>query len=137
MRKLFCIGAMFLTGCASTPVDLVDVTTGALCVGYAKAILNPNRDAWLAEVYRRGQTCAPYAAEMAAASSASQSSLNSLNQRYMPAVQPAVSSGITAFYVRESIVGASKMCSYNALGNPHVITVRAVDMCPRTVSVSR
>lgn len=130
--SLLALGAS-LTGCAIAPEELAGRSTGSLCVAYARALLNPNRDDWLAEVYRRGESCAPYAAEMAAASAQSQSSLNSLNQRYMVAPTPvAAPRPGTAFLKGEFTQGFNKACIYDRLGSAVHVTIPATQLCPLT-----
>jgi hypothetical protein len=127
-----------LAGCASTPEELASTPSGTLCVRYATAILNGNRGAWLQEVYRRGETCAPYAAEMAAASAQSQAMLGNLNQRYVapmaaPAVAPApVRREATAFLKRQFTQGTNTVCVYDRLGSPVHITIPSTQLCPLT-----
>jgi hypothetical protein len=130
LASLLAVGVV-MTGCAIAPEELSTRSSGSLCVAYARAVLNPNREDWLAEVYRRGDSCAPYAAEMAAASAQSQSSLNSLNQRYMQPAVP-VQRPATAFLKGEFTQGFNKVCMYDRMGSPVHVTIPATQLCPLT-----
>lgn len=132
--------AAICSGCAMTPQELATRSTGSLCVSYARAILNSNRGAWLEEVYRRGETCAPYATEMVIAARESQQTLNSLNtQLGVPASPVAAPAGrtITAFLRTSREEGMNRICVYDALGSPYVITLKAAQICPVSTQVQR
>ena len=137
-RTMIGLALVALVGCASTPEELASTPSGTLCVRYAKAILNSNRGDWLQEVYRRGETCAPYAAEMAVAGAQAQSMLGNLNQRYVapmaaPAVAPApVRREATAFLKRQFTQGMNTVCVYDRLGSPVHVTIPATSLCPLT-----
>ncbi len=135
MRKYLgaILAAVAVTGCATSPEELAATPTGSLCMAYARAVLNSNRDDWLREVYRRGETCAPYAAEMAVAGAQSQSMLNGLNQRYLPATPAApIQSPMTAHLRNQYVQGFNRVCIYDRAGSPVHITIPATNLCPLT-----
>ena len=118
-----------------TPQELAATPTGSLCVAYARAILNGNRDAWLDEVYRRGQTCAPYANEMAIVAAQSQASLNAINARYAPpaAMRAPGPMAATGFFQGSTVAGPSRFCRYDVVGRVHIVTISAAQLCAATI----
>ena len=42
-------------------------------------------------------------------------------------------SGVTAYLRSQEVSGTSRICVYNKLGSPYVMTIGAAEMCPITV----
>jgi hypothetical protein len=136
MKYSFIVVAVMLAGCETTQ-EIKDynrnVSTYEICMKIASQPLasEARTTGWRQVIAERGESCAPYAAEMSIVAGRADANLQSLQQRLAAPATPAVKP-TTAFLQRQYVQGTSKICIYDRLGSPVHITIPATSLCPLT-----
>lgn len=140
-----CIASLLLTGCATYQVlrqQSESQSTYHLCIKLARAALAGEnaRAAWADTIRARGESCAPYAAEMQIEAQRSNVMLQNLNNAYVAPLgaravgAPPPPSGAVAFLRWDYVEGTSRICVYDRLGSPVHISLPATSLCPPSMN---
>ena len=136
MRKAMLLAMLAALGGCETTQEIKDynrnVSTYEICMKMASQPFagEARTSGWQQVIAERGESCAPYAAEMSIAAGRANATLQSLQQRLAtpaPAVAP-----MTAYLRQHYVQGTSRICIYDRAGSPVHITIPATNLCPLT-----